>query len=184
MSPRRPASRIAVTDERRRDMFARNDSGEVTPDGPIVEARGVTKTYDTGSVRVDALRGVDLTIRRGEMVSSHGPERLRQDDPAQLPLRPRRHRRRRGPDRGRRAVGDVRPRAHRLPRAPDGLRVPVLQPDAGPDGGRERRAAAAGGPRRRRRGAPARARGARAGRAAGPRAVTSPTSSPAASASA
>ena len=62
------------------------------------------------------------------------------------------------------AVGDVGPRAHGLPRPPHGLRLPVLQPDAGPDGGRERRAAAAGHAGRRRRGAPPRVRGARARR--------------------
>jgi ABC-type lipoprotein export system ATPase subunit len=40
---------------------------------PIVEARGVVKTYDTGKVKVNALRGVDLAIARGEMVSVMGP---------------------------------------------------------------------------------------------------------------
>jgi ABC-type lipoprotein export system ATPase subunit len=54
-------------------MLARNDSGEATPDGPIIEARGVTKTYDTGTVQVNALKSIDLTIRRGEMVSIMGP---------------------------------------------------------------------------------------------------------------
>jgi putative ABC transport system ATP-binding protein len=39
----------------------------------IVEARGVSKTYDTGKIQVDALTDVDLTIRRGEMVSVMGP---------------------------------------------------------------------------------------------------------------
>ena len=40
---------------------------------PIVAARGVTKTYDTGGVRVDALRDVDLAVGRGEMVAIMGP---------------------------------------------------------------------------------------------------------------
>ena len=53
-------------------MFAR--APEVTTDGsPIIEARGVTKTYDTGTVQVNALKNVDLTIRRGEMVAIMGP---------------------------------------------------------------------------------------------------------------
>ncbi len=39
----------------------------------IVEARSIVKTYDTGSVRVDALRGVDLTLERGEMAAIMGP---------------------------------------------------------------------------------------------------------------
>ena len=53
-------------------MFAR--APEVTAGGsPIIEARGVTKTYDTGTVQVNALKNVGLTIRRGEMVSIMGP---------------------------------------------------------------------------------------------------------------
>jgi len=39
----------------------------------IVEADGVRKTYDTGAVRVDALQGVDLHVRRGEMAAIMGP---------------------------------------------------------------------------------------------------------------
>ena len=40
---------------------------------PIVEARSIVKTYDTGAVRVAALRGVDLTLSRGEMAAIMGP---------------------------------------------------------------------------------------------------------------
>jgi putative ABC transport system ATP-binding protein len=39
----------------------------------IVEARTVAKTYDSGSVRVQALRGVDLALERGEMAAIMGP---------------------------------------------------------------------------------------------------------------
>jgi putative ABC transport system ATP-binding protein len=39
----------------------------------IVAARAIEKTYETGRVRVRALRGVDLTFQRGEMVAIMGP---------------------------------------------------------------------------------------------------------------
>jgi putative ABC transport system ATP-binding protein len=40
---------------------------------PIVEARGVVKSYDTGQVEVHALRGVDVVVPRGEMAAIMGP---------------------------------------------------------------------------------------------------------------
>jgi ABC-type lipoprotein export system ATPase subunit len=40
---------------------------------PIVYARGVEKIYETGGMPVRALRGVDLSIPRGEMVAVMGP---------------------------------------------------------------------------------------------------------------
>jgi ABC-type lipoprotein export system ATPase subunit len=39
----------------------------------LIRAKGVRKTYDTGKVEVEALRGVDLEVRRGEMVAVMGP---------------------------------------------------------------------------------------------------------------
>ena len=39
----------------------------------IISAPGIHKTYDTGTVKVHALRGVDLNVRRGEMVAIMGP---------------------------------------------------------------------------------------------------------------
>ena len=46
------------------------EEGGVTP---IVDARGVEKTYETGGMPVRAVRGVDLSIPRGEMVAVMGP---------------------------------------------------------------------------------------------------------------
>ena len=40
---------------------------------PIVEAKGVWKVYQIGSLKVEALRGVDLSVRRGEMLAVMGP---------------------------------------------------------------------------------------------------------------
>ncbi|MCU1463934.1 MAG: transporter related protein [Acidimicrobiales bacterium] len=40
---------------------------------PILVASGVRKTYRTGTVAVEALRGIDLTIRRGEFLAVMGP---------------------------------------------------------------------------------------------------------------
>ena len=39
----------------------------------IVQAIGIEKTYDTGLLKVHALRGVDLKVQRGEMVAIMGP---------------------------------------------------------------------------------------------------------------
>ncbi len=40
---------------------------------PIIQAISVEKTYDTGKIRVAALRGVDFKVYRGEMVAIMGP---------------------------------------------------------------------------------------------------------------
>jgi putative ABC transport system ATP-binding protein len=39
----------------------------------IVEARALTKTLGTGAAQVDALRGIDLTLRSGELTLLMGP---------------------------------------------------------------------------------------------------------------
>ncbi|ACZ39209.1 ABC transporter ATP-binding protein [Sphaerobacter thermophilus] len=59
MVPAIREERLTVTTERDTDL--------------IITAKGVEKTYDTGKLRVPALRGVDLTVRRGEMVAIMGP---------------------------------------------------------------------------------------------------------------
>jgi putative ABC transport system ATP-binding protein len=39
----------------------------------IIVARDVVKTYDTGTMRVEALKGVSFSVERGEMVAVMGP---------------------------------------------------------------------------------------------------------------
>jgi putative ABC transport system ATP-binding protein len=40
---------------------------------PLIELRGVTKTYGSGSAAFQALRGVDLTVAEGDFVAVMGP---------------------------------------------------------------------------------------------------------------
>jgi putative ABC transport system ATP-binding protein len=40
---------------------------------PIIRAENVVKTYDTGEVKVEALRGLNFIVHRGEMVAVMGP---------------------------------------------------------------------------------------------------------------
>lgn len=46
---------------------------EKSSDTPVFSARGVTKSYQMGDVRVDALRGIDLDLFQGEFVVLLGP---------------------------------------------------------------------------------------------------------------
>ncbi|MCH0539006.1 ABC transporter ATP-binding protein [Streptomyces sp. MUM 203J] len=54
-------------------MSATGDAGTTAPDRPMVAARGLVRTYGGGPAAVHALRGVDLTLPRGELVAVHGP---------------------------------------------------------------------------------------------------------------
>ena len=41
--------------------------------GEVIKLKGLTKVYDMGRVKVEALKGIDLEIRNGEMVAISGP---------------------------------------------------------------------------------------------------------------
>ena len=50
-------------------------SGAALADRPaaIIQAQSVSKTYDTGATTIEALKSIDLSIARGEMVAVMGP---------------------------------------------------------------------------------------------------------------
>lgn len=55
-------------------LMAQHEQGQtLTQSAPILKAREVTKTYRSAAVAVDALRGIDLTVGRGEMLTVMGP---------------------------------------------------------------------------------------------------------------
>ena len=54
-----------------RQEYARRQGAPT--DGGIVVARGLTKVYESGDIKVPALRGVDLSVKEGEMIAIMGP---------------------------------------------------------------------------------------------------------------
>jgi putative ABC transport system ATP-binding protein len=52
---------------------ARNAGGDEGNGNHLIELRGIRKVYDTGSVKVEALRGVDLAVPENEFVAIVGP---------------------------------------------------------------------------------------------------------------
>src|SRR5919112_472919 len=60
-------------------MFGRGKksvgNGAAVPGGPelMIQALQVVKTYDTGTSKVQALKGIDFAVARGEMVAVMGP---------------------------------------------------------------------------------------------------------------
>ena len=112
-----------------------------------IEARGLRKSYEDDGVRVDAVRGVDLTIKAGELVAIVGPSGSGKSTLLHLlgGLAT--------PSEGQVLVGDHdladarRRRAGRGASRPHRLHVPGVQPHRGADRGGE--PAGAGHPRRR-----------------------------------
>ena len=55
------------------EVIARREPGAERLGTPLIELAGVEKVYRTGKVEYRALRGVDLTIERGDIVAIVGP---------------------------------------------------------------------------------------------------------------
>ncbi len=54
-------------------LTRRNNGSRASANGTIIEMAAITKFYDTGKIQVEALRGIDLEVRRGEFVAVVGP---------------------------------------------------------------------------------------------------------------
>jgi putative ABC transport system ATP-binding protein len=55
------------------ESVARGDAEHSSVANPIIQALDVVKVFDTGKVKVPALRGVSFAVGRGEMVAIMGP---------------------------------------------------------------------------------------------------------------
>src|SRR6202007_1661586 len=58
---------------RRHPEVRMNGNGNGSSNGTIIRMAGIRKIYDTGKVKVEALKGIDLDIGKGEMVAIVGP---------------------------------------------------------------------------------------------------------------
>ena len=48
-------------------------NGSAESNGHIIDMQAITKVYDTGKIKVEALRGIDLKVKKGEFVAIVGP---------------------------------------------------------------------------------------------------------------
>ena len=54
-------------------LLSRRSSPADADSSSLIRMRGVRKVYDTGKIKVEALRGVDLDVERGDYISVVGP---------------------------------------------------------------------------------------------------------------
>ena len=140
---------------------------------PVIEADRLFRFFHAGEEETLALRGVTLAVEPGELVAVDRTVRVRQVDPAGLPRRSRRARRRHGegdragdepppePERAAlraRAIGMLFQSANLFEHLTLDRNLALSQSLAGrPDHGRRRRVARGAGPRRTSPGLPVRA---------------------------
>jgi putative ABC transport system ATP-binding protein len=54
-------------------FFNSKNHHSIAENGEVINLKGLTKVYNTGKIKVEALRGIDLEVRDGEMVAITGP---------------------------------------------------------------------------------------------------------------
>jgi len=53
--------------------LGKKKNGVSASNGHIIDMQAITKVYDTGKIKVQALRGIDLVVKSGEFVAVVGP---------------------------------------------------------------------------------------------------------------
>ena len=53
--------------------LGKKKNGAASSNGHIIDMHAITKVYDTGKIQVEALRGIDLKVKKGEFVAIVGP---------------------------------------------------------------------------------------------------------------
>jgi putative ABC transport system ATP-binding protein len=53
--------------------FFKSNGNGANANGQVIQMDGITKVYDTGKVKVEALRGISLEVKRGEFLAVVGP---------------------------------------------------------------------------------------------------------------
>jgi putative ABC transport system ATP-binding protein len=54
-------------------LMKRNGKNGMDSNGAIIRMEGLKKIYDTGKIKVEALKTIDLTVKKGEFVAVVGP---------------------------------------------------------------------------------------------------------------
>src|SRR3954471_18681632 len=56
-----------------RDHMSNGNGSNSNGSGAIIDMAGIRKIYDTGKIKVEALKGIDLSVPKGELVAIVGP---------------------------------------------------------------------------------------------------------------